>query len=245
MSNRRFQPALLGAIFVLLGGLSGCALFQRHVADRKQDPIELASYEEQDGKTLHVVGHGWHTGLVVRVEDISPDIWPEIRDFDDMQYVELGWGDEGFYRAKKITAPLVLRAAFWPTPSVMHVAGFRGSVKDFYQVSDIVEIDLSDDEFQSMCRLISSSFARDESGESNSLGPGLYGESRFYRANGKYYLPKTCNIWTAKALKSAGCPVIPQVALRAENVLSQSRRFGTVVQSSPRGLKKAALRGTE
>ena len=162
-----------------------------------------------------------------------------------MHFVELGWGDEGFYRAKKITFPLVLKAAFWPTPSVMHVAGFRGFVKRFYKVSDIVEIGLSDDEFDRMCRFISSAFARDESGKSNSLGPGIYGESLFYRANGRYYVPKTCNIWTAKALKSAGCPVIPQVATTAGNLISQSRRFGTVLQTSPRGLKKAALCGPD
>ena len=90
MSVRRLQPAILGAILLV----SGCALPQRHIADRNQDTIRLASYEQQVEKTVYVVGHGWHTGLVLRVSDVSPDTWPKIRDFSDMHFVELGWGDE-------------------------------------------------------------------------------------------------------------------------------------------------------
>ncbi len=225
--------------------VSGCALPHRRIAIGNQQTIRLASHEQPDAKTVYVVGHGWHTGVVLRASDVSAEIWPEVRDFRGIDFVEFGWGDEGFYRAKKITAQLVLKAAFWPTPSVMHVAGFRGSVKRFYEVSDVVEIEVSEDEFENMCRFISATFARDKSGESIPLGPGLYGESYFYRANGKYHLPKTCNVWTAKVLKAAGLPVTPQIATTADIVLSQSQRFGTVLQTSPSGLKKAALGGTE
>lgn len=205
--------------------------------------MRLASHEEEAGKTIYVVGHGWHTGLVVKARDVLPDVWPEIDDFVASDYVELGWGDEGFYQAKTIDPPLVLKAMFWPTPSVMHVAGFRGPVKEFYPLSDIIEVTLSDEQFDDLCRFISATVTRDESGESFPLGPGLYGESHFYRANGKYFVPKTCNIWTANALKAAGQPVISQTAMRAENVLGQCRRFGTVLQKSPRWLKRAVLWG--
>jgi uncharacterized protein (TIGR02117 family) len=221
---------------------SGCAT--PRFAANWPSPQSLASSEtERLSKTIYVVGHGWHTGIVLKASDVSPDAFPEIEDFPRSEYVELGWGDEGFYRAKKITAPLVLQAAFWPTPSVMHVVGFSGPVKQFYQVSDIIEVKLSQDDFDQLCGFIGDSFERTEDGEPIPLGPGLYGESTFYRAKGKYYVPKTCNSWTAKGLKAAGCDLLPQTTITAESVLARARKHGRDLQQSPRGLKKAALGG--
>lgn len=207
--------------------------------------MKLAEHREDATKTIYVVGHGWHTGLVLKTADVASEIWPEILDFEDSDFVEIGWGDEGFYRAKQITPKLVLRAAFWPTPSVLHIVGFRGSVQEFYQVSDIVAVEISERDFEQLCRYTSNTFERDGDGLSKRLGPGIYGDSYFYRAREKYYVPKTCNVWTARALRAAGLPIIPGIALTAENVLRQTGRSGRVLQRYPSGLKRAALRGEE
>jgi uncharacterized protein (TIGR02117 family) len=201
----------------------------------------LASCEEEAQATIYLVGHGWHTGLVLPTQKIEYADFPEAEDYWQSDYMEIGWGDEGFYRAKKITPSIVAKAALWPTASVMHISSFEGSVREFFPVSDIHEIRLTDEEFVDLSRFISGSFERDENGKAVDLGPGLYGVSRFLRARGKYYMPKTCNVWTAKALREAGLPVIPQTAVFAENLLGQSRRFSRVLQESPQGLKQAML----
>lgn len=224
--------------------VAGCAS-PLHLTTDDRPTIRLAGYDQTDRKTVYVVGHGWHTGIVLRRSDVSTEVWPEVGDFPDMDFVEIGWGDEGFYRAKKITVPLALKAAFWPTPSVLHVAAFQGRVKRFFAVSDIIEIEVTDKQFDTMCRYIATTFSRDNDKRPKQLGRGLYGKSFFYRANGKYYFPKTCNVWTARTLESAGLRVIPQIAITADNVLSQTGRFGHVVQKSSRGLKQAALRAAE
>ena len=245
MCVRRLQIILL-----LLLAVSGCALGPARPATQQPGPIQFASYYPEaqktypeTQKTIYVVGHGWHTGLVLRSRDVSPQVLPGVAHLSDTDFVEFGWGDEGFYRAKKITIPLVLRAAFWPTPSVLHVAGFRGPVQRFYRTSEIVEIKLTDDQFRNMCQFVSDTLARDKAGASIPLGPGIYGESTFYRAQGSYYFPKTCNVWTAKALQQAGLPVSPHLVLTADHLLSQTREFGHVLQHSPSDLKEAALRG--
>jgi uncharacterized protein (TIGR02117 family) len=231
---------------------SGCALPNMFARFGQSEPLPVASYDaagqssdEEETKTIYVVSHGWHTGLVLKTADLSTELFPGLYNIYDSDYIELGWGDEGFYTAKKITAPLVLKAALLPTPSVMHVAGFRGPVERFYQVSDIIEVELQDEQFNQLCAFVNKTFARTEDGEPITLGPGLYGDSTFYRAQGSYYFPKTCNIWTANALKHADCAIIPQIATTADNVLSQSKKFGHVLQKSPDGLKKAALQGGE
>ncbi|MCH8921765.1 MAG: DUF2459 domain-containing protein [Planctomycetes bacterium] len=239
MCGRRLQILIL-----IAATASGCAWSPDRAATQQPPPIQLAAHQQDARKTVYVVGHGWHTGLVLRTRDISPQQLPGLQYLADTDLVEFGWGDEGFYRAQTITVPLVLRAAFWPTPSVLHVAGIRGPVQQFYKFSDIVEIKLTDRQFHDMCRFISDTFARSESGQTISLGPGIYGESTFFRAKGKYYFPNTCNVWIAKALQQAGFRVTPQLVITADGVLAQTRKFGRDLQRSSAGLKQAALRGT-
>ena len=93
-------------------------------------------------KTVYLVGHGWHTGLVVRVADVSRENWPEIQQFSDYRYAEIGWGDEGFYRMDGLKIGTAVNAAFWPSPSVLHVAAFDVEPDLVFEHSDVVAIEL-------------------------------------------------------------------------------------------------------
>jgi uncharacterized protein (TIGR02117 family) len=252
-ARRLFALALLLTVFL------GCASAPK-VADQDvgppdvRHPFRLASHQEtpngpaveSDTRIIHIVGHGWHTGLVLPTRHISPKLLPEIDDFGATDFVEIGWGDEGFYRADRMSLPLILGAGFWPTKSVLHIAGFDGPVEEVFVASDIIEIEVTPKQFDRMCQFVGDTFSRAENGEALSLGEGAYGNnSVFYRAKGKYYFPKTCNVWTAKALDEAGLPVMPAFAATAENVLFQSRRIGRVVRESGKGMKSAAFFGRE
>ena len=58
------------------------------------------------------------------------------------------------------------------------------------------------------------------------LGPGQAPVSRFYPARERYYLWRTCNTWTARALRAAGVPITPLYAITAGNVMYQARQSG-------------------
>ncbi|MDA1274704.1 MAG: DUF2459 domain-containing protein [Verrucomicrobia bacterium] len=182
---------------------------------------------------VYVVDHGWHTGLVVSTKDLTADASPASRELASTPLVEMGWGDEGFYRAQSITLGLVTRAVFWPTPTVLHVVGVDREVEEYFPASGITAVDLSDEGLRRLCAFLSSSYDRDGANRPMDLGPGIYGDSRFFRATGKYYFPNTCNKWTARALRSAGCPISPFYAVRAGNVFRQTARFGVVMRNSP------------
>ncbi len=181
-------------------------------------------------KTVHLVSHGWHTGIIVSRADIPTNVWPAQRDFAVFESVEVGWGDDGFYRSEKITATIAVQALFWPTPSVLHVVGFNGPPEQEFPESQVIRVGLSPEGFQQLCAFMDRAYAHTASGRTIPLGPGLYGESEFYRANGSYYFPKTCNSWTASALRSAGCPITPLWSVTSGNVMSQAKKFGTVLQ---------------
>lgn len=229
------------AMFLVMS-LSGCSLSRSE--SRRLSLVERgeAVLRSQSAHIVYVTGHGWHTGLVLRTDDIQVSVLPEVLDFQGTDFVEFGWGDEGVYRANKVTPGLVAKAALIPTASVLHLAGFQGRVEEFFTVSDLVELALDDAQFASLCEYLSATFDRGEAVPAN-LGEGLYGHSQFYRARGSYYFPKTCNVWTAGALNAAGFPTRTATTLTADSVLKQSRRFGRDVQGSPEWIKRAALGG--
>ena len=182
-------------------------------------------------KTVHVVSHGWHTGVIVSRADIPTNVWPAQPDFAQFESLEVGWGDDGFYRADKITTAITLKALFWPTPSVLHVVGFNGPPEREFPESKVMRVEFSPEGFTALCAQIDHEFTKTSHGKPIPLGPGLYGESEFYRANQSYYFPKTCNWWTAQTLRAGGCPVTPLWSVTAGSVMRQVKKFGTVRQS--------------
>lgn len=192
-----------------------------------------APSKSEPRNTIYLVSHGWHAGIVLRRAEIPDNVWPAPGDFLDAQYLEVGWGDMDYYQTQDPPIGLILKAALLPTASVLHIVGFSGTVPVYFPFSEIIRIELSSAGFAHLLQTLAESFARDGTANAMSLGPGLYGNSRFYLAREKYHLFNTCNVWTARALRAAGLPIIPAGAITAENLMSQARKFGTVVQSEP------------
>lgn len=192
-------------------------------------------------KTIHLVSHGWHTGLIVARSDIPTNVWSASRDFAAFEKLEIGWGDDGFYRADKITSGITLQALFWKNPSVLHVVGFNGAPVDYFSSSNVLRVDLTPEGFERLCHFIDAGYARTSIGRTIPLGPGLYGTSEFYRANGSYYFPHSCNHWTASALRAAGCPVRPLCSVTAGCLMTGGRSFSTEVLPAPRDAPPAKL----
>lgn len=207
--DRLFSWCLL--ITLLMYG--GCA---SSVADRPQ--------VDEAAAVIYVMGHGWHTGIVVRRADIPRGIWPEHHDFPDATYVEVGWGDEDFYRAAEPSFALALQAAFKSRGSVLHVVGMHVPPATYFPQSEIVPIRLSHDGLTRLSQFIHDTYRRDAEGKALRLGPGWYANSAFYQATGTYHLFNTCNTWVAKALRAAGCLMTPAAAATAENVMAQARQ---------------------
>ncbi len=193
----------------------------------------LAPSESEPRKTIYLVNHGWHAGIVLRRADIPDNIWPKLGNFPDMEYLEVGWGDMDYYQIPDSHLGFILKAALLPTASVLHIVGFNGHVPAYFPFSEIIRIELSSAGFELLSRTIASSFALDKAGNTTSPSPGLYGNSRFYLSRETYHLFNTCNVWTARALRTAGLPITPATATSVGNLMFQARKLGVVVQSEP------------
>ncbi len=194
-----------------------------------------ASDEVESRRSFYLVSHGWHTGIVIRREDIPNGSLPESADFPDAEYLEVGWGDWDYYPAPSFNVWFAAKALLWPTASVLHVVGFSGPPESYFARSEIIAFELSQSRFERLIEYIHASFARDGAGKSAPLQPGLYGNSAFYPSHEKFHLLKTCAGWTAKALRTAGYPISPWFAVTADQVMSRARSHGEVIRPSPSG----------
>lgn len=189
--------------------------------------------QNEPSKSIYLVSHGWHAGIVIKRADIPDGLWPEHKDFPDVQYLEVGWGDKDYYMTSDPHLGITLKAGLFPTASVLHIVGFSEPVKNYFARSEIVRIDLSHEGFERLCNYLNNSYAKDDTGAAHFLGPGLYGKSRFYLSRESYHAFNTCNVWTARALQKAGCPVTPATTLTVEDLMSEVAEFGKVIQAKP------------
>ena len=174
--------------------------------------------------TIYVSDNGWHTGIVIPATTLGP-LQFLVKNFGLNPYYEIGWGDAGFYQAKRITSGLATAALFWPTNGVLHVVALPRAPEIFItNKNSINKLTLSKRAYQRLLNFINRSFRRNKDGHTIAQGLGLYGNSRFYAANGTYYFANTCNTWTAEALHHAGVPIQTFMTLTASSVMKQSKK---------------------
>jgi len=215
-------PGLLSLAIVVVV-LDGCAA-------PRGAPVRHAA-AQQNAVSIYLVGHGGHTGIVIGQGDVPQELWPERRDFPDAERFEVGWGDHDFYQSPAPDPWMTFKAAFLPTASVLHVVGFRGAVADHFRANEIVAIALPRAGLDGLARYIHDAHIRSGVAPAAPIGPGLYGDGRFYAARETFHLFRNCNVWTARALRAAGLPV--RDAITSEGLMSQARALGTIVRAAP------------
>jgi uncharacterized protein (TIGR02117 family) len=179
-----------------------------------------------------VVSHGYHAGLIVSREALLRVADEEglvaltsiANSFERYASLEIGWGDEGFYRNVPHISDLrfveAARALLLPgNRSVLHIVGLSAPARTSFPASDVVDVTLSVEGFRRLARRLDASFAR-EGGAIIDMGPGLYGPSTFYRAEGTFHIFSACNHWLAGLLDAAGVPTNPLLATLPQGLLT-------------------------
>jgi uncharacterized protein (TIGR02117 family) len=181
------------------------------------------SMESAHAKRVFVVHDKWHAAIVVSKNDISAGAIPELTHFPRAQYIEFSWGDADFFPAAERRVSLALKAAFLSRGSVLHLVGFNGPIKEMYPGAQVIEIALSDTAFSNLVNFLAEEFKRDGSGVAAEPSPGLSARSRFFPANSKFSVFRTCNAWVAEAFVAAGLPLRPRLVFTAGDLAVQLR----------------------
>ncbi len=184
-------------------------------------------------KTIYLVNHGWHAGLVLLHSDIPSHHWLGTLPFRRAVYLEVGWGDKDYYQTPDPHLGIKLKALFLPTTSVLHIVGINAPVTGYFANSEIIQIELTVAGFERLLGYIAHSHAMDDAGQAIPLEAGLYGDSRFYLSRERYTLFKTCNTWTARALRAAGYPITPAFTFSVNGLMRQALIHGRLIQAAP------------
>jgi len=207
--------------------LAGCALLIIFfLFARSNAATEILNRDDgKNVKPVFVAHDDWHSAIVLRRSDIPAAALPEIKDFPGAELVEFSWGDRDYFPAPHAGLALTLKAAFWSSGSILHVVGYNASIKRLFPGSEIVEIHLSEESFQRLLGFLSDTFSRPQAGVAAEPRPGLFPNGRFYLAEGKFSVLRTCNTWVAEALNFAGLPVNPRLVITASSLGNQLRPF--------------------
>jgi|GEM_PF-355166 uncharacterized protein (TIGR02117 family) len=215
-----FPHFVLRILLLLVLPVAGCVspIKGLYPAPRGEQPV-----------TVYVLHRGLHTGVIVRAADIPSGVWPEHEEFPNAKYLEVGWGDSDGYRYPWTTR-LVLRALFDSKGSVVLVHAFNGPVVKEYTgiAKEIIAVQLSPAGFARLCAYVQSTYALDSRGRAIPL-TSIYAGQDFFLATGHYSLLDNCNTWTARALRTAGCPIAPHCCPLPGLVMSNTRHFGQVI----------------
>lgn len=213
MTYNCYQYSILTSLIVLsIALLTGCT--------KSISKFYPPDPGRSDNKTVYIVNHGLHTGIALPKKDAAPYMY-SFDDFKSARYLEIGWGDEIYYQTDPNTLWMAIRALFWPTDSVLHIAALNTDPIKYFNDKKVVPLKLSKKGFIRLVEYIDSSFSLNEKKQIIKLGSGLYGKSRFYRADGKFHLFNNCNTWSARAIHSSGFPINTCCIFTADDLIHQ------------------------
>jgi len=182
-----------------------------------------------DAAKFYVMGNGWHTSIAIPWSELPVGSIRAAADFPRADFLVFGWGDGDFYVNRKKSPWVIFKAVALPTWSAMHVINVRGPLTAAFPRSEILEATISRRKLEQMCRALDHEFVTKE-GKLVRLGSGFVGDSQFYLARSSYYVPNTCNVWTARILREGGLPLTPPLALVSDDLMWQTRKHTRFIQ---------------
>jgi uncharacterized protein (TIGR02117 family) len=223
----------LGIGLIALLWIAGVAVI---FTTRYGDPMLWPPRADTRTVEIYVVSNGYHTGVALPRATLAefasgrgyPALLAVAQRFGQFAFVEIGWGEEAFYRnvptVGDLTVRLALHALFAPgNPSVLHVVGLPAGPAQVFPAADIVPITLSQNGFDQMLQKIEATFVPPVNGALADAGKGLYGPSLFYPATGTFNILHVCNHWIADLLDAAGVPTSRLLATFASGLMLDLR----------------------
>jgi uncharacterized protein (TIGR02117 family) len=164
-------------------------------------PANSGWRQAERGARIYVVDNGIHTDLALPADALAGLIRAtdlRVPGYANASHVLIGWGDRDFY----LNTP-----SWWEMNPLRAASALIGTGKTVLHVSHIPEpnpgqkvraLTLRPEEYTQLVAYVRASFAE------GPAVPGYGVHDAFYPARGGYSAIRTCNQWTANALKAAG-----------------------------------------
>jgi uncharacterized protein (TIGR02117 family) len=180
------------------------------------------SVAEADSHAVYVIKYGWHTGIAFRPSDLPEGSLPTFPGIAPAPYLEVGWGEARYYPDPDPGTGSLLRAALWPTRSVLHVTPLALAPPDAYRMREQVQLTVSGAELEALAAFVRQTLTV-EDGAAIPAAESWQEGSRFYWSPLRYHVFNNCNHWAAAALQAAGCDTHPRYTLTVDRVMRQAK----------------------
>ncbi|HEY9826667.1 MAG TPA: DUF2459 domain-containing protein [Stenomitos sp.] len=138
------------------------------------------------------------------------------------RFISFGWGDRRFFIHPAYDPISIFDALLMPSAATLHIWGHSQSPPRFSAAFEVKELHLSRRDYLKLARFVNGSILRDATGKSHYIQAGFYPYSAFFEAKGNFSILRTCNIWTADALKQVHINT-PMWAALAPAILPQAK----------------------
>lgn len=174
-------------------------------------PRKWGNYSQTDcAIPIYISNQGIHSDIIVPVKNEYFN-WNQYLRLSEIgreanseyKYLSFGWGDRAFMLETPTSATIkpvtAFNALFLPTPSTVQVQGYRV----FPQNKETKCVKISGHNYLNIVNFIKNSFQLDAGGNKIKISYGYHNSDSFYEANGSYSILRSCNDWTAEALRKA------------------------------------------
>jgi len=179
---------------------------------------------------VYLVSHGRHVGIALQRKALMAERWPALAMLDALgmpRYVEVGWGDTRYYTAAAPTLADGARALFWPTNSVLHLAGVHRPLPEAFPQRTIVRVEVTATGLQRLVDFIVAHHA--DPTVPVPVARSLYGRGYFFAADRRYHFFYNSKRWAAEALERAGVPIASSIILFEHQLMAQAARTGMLL----------------
>ncbi|MGC2462598.1 MAG: DUF2459 domain-containing protein, partial [Steroidobacteraceae bacterium] len=171
---------------------------------------------------LYVEAVGWHTELALPIESLRGALVSFADDFASARFLVFGWGQRDYYMAEHPTSGDLIGAAL-PGPAVMLVTPLQEAPARAHGTDHAIATRVSEQGADTLSSFVWGFLATGANNRPVRIAAGPYPQSAFYASSGTYSLNRTCNTWTAAALRAAGLPMRTTNVIFAEQVIGQLR----------------------
>jgi uncharacterized protein (TIGR02117 family) len=170
--------------------------------------VNSAFIQTAGGVPIAVCSNGVHTDFVLPVKTEEVD-WSRVFlpvhypvDVTRFDHIGIGWGDLDFYKSTPTWADfdtgIALRAVTGLGPAALHVQ-YRPEPGPN---EDCRRAEISVPQYRALAKYIGATMAS----PGWPAAPGYGATDLFYRAQGRFSMFKTCNVWVGEGLKESGLP---------------------------------------
>jgi uncharacterized protein (TIGR02117 family) len=170
--------------------------------------------------TIYMVEEGWHTDIVVAVDELRGQSASLRNYFPGAKYLEFGYGDRYFLMTEATTFDDVVTAMF-PGPSALEVTVLDTLPHDRMDDTDVIGFSIPDAGMAKISNFLWDYFEKDSAGKLEPLGVGPVPGSMFYAASRKYNALHTCNSFSAELLHQGGYSINTNGVVFTDQIVKQ------------------------